>query len=338
MTKSYNLAQIKTLLTRGFTKDELRDLCFYEAPFRPVYDDLPENGVSKAEMIRRIIDHAERKGLFEVLLNWTATTNPAAYQKYLPYEATLDPAKTIDIQFVIAAMTRSEAEALSTGQVFEDPAVPAEEQRQFQEFSKILPQSNLDNLLASYRPRREEWVPPFHQGSSVKQTILAMVDLVNRTRADLLGPAQIQPYFISEAFFSSDPETRRRTWQSAQSGCIIVADSVSLFHPHLRRLLLESETSSRNEVALIILSPVNFSQLPVNQLIEKKIMERALARFAGDLKGLSEFGAGDLRVLQRWLFATLPEVANIRQQADPANRAVLREKLGPPRGLGPMNW
>ena len=68
-------------------------------------------------------------------------------------------------------------------------------------------------------------------------------------------------------------------------------------------------------------------------------MERALSRLSGELKGLSEFGAGDLRVLRRWLFATLPEVVRQRQQADPDNRDALRRRLGKePRGLAPLNW
>ena len=84
MTRSYHLRNIQTLLSQGFTERELRDLCFYESEFRPVHDQLPQ-GVSKAEIIRHLLEYAEQKVLLESLLDLAKKHNPARYEKHQPY-------------------------------------------------------------------------------------------------------------------------------------------------------------------------------------------------------------------------------------------------------------
>ncbi len=344
MTENYHLNNIKTLLTEGFSEEELRDLCFFETQFRPVHDLLPPQNGNKRKIIRLLIGYAVQKGLQDDLLTWAAETNPAAYQKYQPYldaKEIVEPTenRVIDVSFITAAMVQSEAETLLNGEVFDDPAVAVEERAQFQEFSQALARYGIQDWLMHYGDSRDAWRPIFHAGASIKETVTDIVQRMNEDSNNTSGVPQIQPHFISEDFFSPDQETRLRTWQSIDSGCIIVADSISLFHPWLRKMLLESGVSAQTEVALLILSPLNFDQLPINQLIEKQIMERVVSRVNNDLNGLSEFGSGDLRVTRRWLSATLPEVVKRRHQADPQNRQALRELLGrQPRGLTPLNW
>jgi hypothetical protein len=84
MAKRYHLRNIQTLLSQGFTERELRDLCFYELEFRPVHDQLPQ-GVSKAEIIRYLLEYAEQKVLLETLLDLAKKHNPARYKKHQPY-------------------------------------------------------------------------------------------------------------------------------------------------------------------------------------------------------------------------------------------------------------
>ncbi len=331
MTKNtYDQNKIRTLLNRGFTLGELRDFTFYTPKFRPVYELFSDDG-NKRQIIRAIIEHAERRGVFDILLTWARKENPNLYEQYGPYVTI--PSK--DVHFITAAMTETEAEALVSGHAFVRAA--ADEAQLFQRFSALLPEFALDDLTRFYAPQRDLWQPPPHEGVTIRQTILDIVERINyKSPRDM---PQIRPNFISEQFFSTDLETRRLTWQSGETGCIIVIDSISLFHPWIYETLQQSEMSSRDDVALLVLSPISFDQLPINQLIEKKIMERALDRIQHELQRLREFGSGDPRMVRRWLFETLPDIVSARQLPDPDNRNALRKRLGKkPRGLAPLNW
>lgn len=85
MTTSFHLPNIRTLLTEGFTADELRRLCYDD--FRPVYDQFAAN-TGKAEIIDRLLEFAERRGQLETLLAWAKTQNPAQYDQHQPYQTT----------------------------------------------------------------------------------------------------------------------------------------------------------------------------------------------------------------------------------------------------------
>lgn len=52
----YNLTNIRTLLTKGFTDEELRRICFDVPDFRAVYDSLGRN-TGKAEIIDRLLEY-----------------------------------------------------------------------------------------------------------------------------------------------------------------------------------------------------------------------------------------------------------------------------------------
>lgn len=80
----YNLTNIRLLLTKGFSSEELRTFCFDRDVFRPVFDKLTQN-LDKEEIITRLIEYAEYKQLVELLLNWAKELNPARYADYQPY-------------------------------------------------------------------------------------------------------------------------------------------------------------------------------------------------------------------------------------------------------------
>ncbi|MCB0163833.1 MAG: caspase family protein [Anaerolineae bacterium] len=83
-SKTFNVRNIRTLLMEGFTDRELRRFCFDEAQFKPVYDQFSQHS-GKDVIVDKIIEYAERRDLFEILLNWAEETNPGRYQQYQPY-------------------------------------------------------------------------------------------------------------------------------------------------------------------------------------------------------------------------------------------------------------
>ncbi|NJN95303.1 MAG: hypothetical protein HC875_14935 [Anaerolineales bacterium] len=84
MDEDYIWENIRTLLNKGFTEEELRRFCHDQITFRPVFDRLAQH-IGKAEIIDRIIEHAERHLLVEVLLDWAKRHNSARYKKHQPY-------------------------------------------------------------------------------------------------------------------------------------------------------------------------------------------------------------------------------------------------------------
>ena len=64
---AYNLRNIRKLLTTAFTDQELSQLCYEIPEFRPVYEQFTA-GMSKDQMIQRLIEYCERKVLMGQLL------------------------------------------------------------------------------------------------------------------------------------------------------------------------------------------------------------------------------------------------------------------------------
>jgi hypothetical protein len=78
----FNLTNIRTLLTDGFTDIELRQLCFDEPKFRPVYEQLSDE-MGKDRIIHKLIEYAERHELIGTLLDFLKQRNPAKYEKHI---------------------------------------------------------------------------------------------------------------------------------------------------------------------------------------------------------------------------------------------------------------
>jgi hypothetical protein len=84
MTKSYNLKNIRILLTEGFTDEQLRRLCFEMPEFRPVYDQLAES-TGKTDIIDLLLEYAYQTLQIDKLLDWAKEYNPIRYEEHQPY-------------------------------------------------------------------------------------------------------------------------------------------------------------------------------------------------------------------------------------------------------------
>jgi hypothetical protein len=84
MAKRYLYKNIRTLLTTGFTDDELRILCYDEPEFRAVYENWPK-GTNRTTFVQDLIDRAERRVKLDRLLELAREHNPDQYKEHQPY-------------------------------------------------------------------------------------------------------------------------------------------------------------------------------------------------------------------------------------------------------------
>jgi replicative DNA helicase len=78
---TYHLRNIRKLLTTAFTDEELRQLCYDEPQLRPVYEQF-SMGMSKDQIVQRLIEYCERKGLLGKLLAVVEEETPVKYQEF----------------------------------------------------------------------------------------------------------------------------------------------------------------------------------------------------------------------------------------------------------------
>lgn len=91
MAKTYNLDNIRTLLTHGFGPDDLRRLIYDTPDFRPVYEELASN-TGKAEIVSKLMEYAEKNLKMERLLALLQARNPTRYEHHQPYYSESSPA------------------------------------------------------------------------------------------------------------------------------------------------------------------------------------------------------------------------------------------------------
>lgn len=75
----YDTSTIRQLLGAAFDDEELKSLCFDH--FREVYEAFSA-GMSKNDMIQRLIEHCDRQGRFEELLHHVERLNPYQYEQF----------------------------------------------------------------------------------------------------------------------------------------------------------------------------------------------------------------------------------------------------------------
>ena len=84
MSEYYILKNIRNLLSEGFSKEELIDLCFYEPKLKSICDQFDTNA-TKNEIMRQILDYAHQKLQIDTLLTVAKEANPSRYERHQPY-------------------------------------------------------------------------------------------------------------------------------------------------------------------------------------------------------------------------------------------------------------
>lgn len=84
MAKAYNLKNIRTLLTEGFSSENLRYFAHDTPNFKAVYNELAQT-TGKAEIAHRLLEYTNQQGRIDELLAWAKKQNPLGYERHQPY-------------------------------------------------------------------------------------------------------------------------------------------------------------------------------------------------------------------------------------------------------------
>ncbi len=275
-------------------------------------------------------------------------------------------ATSIGVPFVIYAMTDEEARKLVSGEAFEESDWTYKADRNlYKSLVQAVEYAEAD-LPNFYGATRDDWRPPLanplhlplpaavagqngeqriEQASpspiTIRHSIEAVIKRINDNSRSTPSEPLVRPKFFSTDFLTGDPTWRDRTWnQLKDQGCILIVDVFSLCHPDLRKSLTDSGFSVLDNVSLVVLSPLRGDDPPtINNIIERDIGERlrrAFYRFDCELDLFCEFGVGNVRALNRWLYWTLPEAIKVAQhmKVNPLRRQAWRAQQGnPPKGM-----
>lgn len=236
---------------------------------------------------------------------------------------------TIVLPFVIAAMTKKQAKDLFEGKTKRIDGFTELRENLFQLISP-------DDLLNSYSDNADGWNFPFGGGEKISTTIWQTLEDLNVKIQEAKRAIVYSPKFETERFFSKDNKTAiELTKQLRRSGCVLVIDAISLFHEDIADKLINLQAESMDNIAIVIVSPLDSYAHPVMKIIEKEVrnhLQVAFLNFAQNMDRKYEFGVSNLLGLKRWFYATIPEMSDTRK-AQIANRRLIRQHMGPPAGI-----
>lgn len=254
---------------------------------------------------------------------------------------TEEPPDECHVPIGIFAMTEAEAEELFLERIVNHRDWSLGDQEDYETLKKSLEECDLipqgatpeqvwDALKQYYQPDRDAWRPAFSTEETIRDVVKDIVETLNRPpeededdvtqkEAPEASQMKLQPLFLSTELFSNG-EVLDETRSLLKSGGLLIIDTLSLFHPPLRKKLQLLELSGESQVSIVTLSPWSPTASSLNKLIEAAVMEQlmlAWKRFE-KLKPTCEVGIGDQRRLKRWLYSILPVLA---KQVSGPNRA-----------------
>jgi hypothetical protein len=234
----------------------------------------------------------------------------------------------IGLPFIVLAMTKSEAHEL-----FDEPyraliALEDDRRMQFLELKSALNGPGPGSICARYSNQREQWTP----FSDVPQTAWEVIDQavsgLNATGHRELGQRFIKPQFYSfDALVNRNEELLLRPIYDdvARSGCIVLADELSLFHRTIRSAYTQSYLFNSDH-ALVTISPFD-TVSQSRKLFETEFrgeLRIAFRRFEQDYDTQCEFGISNRTRLARWLHNGLPQ-AIIKLKEPPPDPGKMRQ-------------
>jgi hypothetical protein len=214
------------------------------------------------------------------------------------------------IPIITFAMNTSELKELLTGTVFKNKDVSRAEHESYNSLIAKLSKNGLDptELSSYYGESRDDWAPKIIGFIPIREVINTVFKNVN----EKTKPSQdFYPLMLSDDFI----ENSRLAKDLRGKKCILIIDSISLFHPYLIKKLIRSGlVSTQNlNLALVVVPPINHNVISVYEFLEENymsILSDAFDAFSTDLDIDYEFGIGNMQSLQRWLITNLIYAAN----------------------------
>ncbi|HEV7505204.1 MAG TPA: hypothetical protein VGS07_09850 [Thermoanaerobaculia bacterium] len=244
-------------------------------------------------------------------------------------------ALTIGLPVLILAMTKTEAEELERQPERLRDEFGLNIYQQFVALRSLLQGDESPPLSDRYGLRREDWKPFVTSNRTAWSVLKDIVGDLNRGPhpRSLERLIKLQYYPLVEE--RSGDELHRIYRQVAQTGCVVLADELSMFHWNIKKAF-QAPFYNSEQASLVTLSPVNPSSMAPDRILEselRKKLEVAFNRFNRDYDPRCEFGIGDERRLRRWLHSSLPKTVQNLWNPPPVAQAM--DDFFSEQGIGP---
>lgn len=290
---------------------------------------LNDTGIYDMVLTRNALDFSEKDlNVTEVIADLCEQLGESI-RRYLPEKGE----NVVDVPFVVLAMTNEEAKGLLSGNVRpvkEDKFAGLQAELEAKEYP-------INRLLSFYGTKRDDWHSPLCQMQpgekiTIKRFIEDVVERLNKSTRETRIGYTIDLQFRSEDFTHKEQQIRTKTNKELEDRCVLVVDTLSLFHPYLAEILNYSPLAHRHKnIIPIAVPPPYYRQAErIDDLLEsamREMMALSYDRFENELDMLCEFGLSHPRALKRWLFAALPEAARKFSRRSPRdeNRSDFRD-------------
>lgn len=230
-------------------------------------------------------------------------------------------AESVEIPFVIAAMNRRQASVLFEESDLGNCDIADVELAKFRDFKGMFPEKEVSEWLSHYADEPESWTPHTYPGQTIGKIISDALNTKPSLHWRLSLPPMRARFRSAEFFLEQDEALQEKTWQELRtSGGIVVVDAVSLFHPNVRKSLVDSGVGFVERIALLIILPFNLGTHPAYELVESELhsqMRPIHSRFSKHFDRMCELGGGDLRSLKRWLSIAVPDAVETVKREKP---------------------
>jgi predicted component of type VI protein secretion system len=330
--KAQEFKELKVALLKAFPKPsafkEIVIYCCEEFFWNEI-----NNPADYGETVLNAIREAEARGKLRNLVMEALEKNTGNLElRGFAIKYRYIPPPEITINFVVIAMTETQAGLLLSEMPFNDPNIPPLTSRrgrnlpsEFEALKQAIISYGITGLQNSYHATPDEWQPPTYGTKTIRSVIEDTLDKFNKKRESNPDPfsPRLSADFLSLSFLGDLKAWYDTTEKIKREGGILVVDALSLFHGTLYKLLDASKLTSQWNVDTIVLSPISARKIAVNEMIDQDLQDRledAFDQFMDKFEPRYELGIGDMLAVQRWLYSRLTTVAHAGLSATPDRR------------------
>ena len=249
----------------------------------------------------------------------------------------------VGLPVIVVAMTRQEAdEADAKPEMIRDRLGNAA-YKHFMDLRASVVAGRLA-IADRYGARRLDCRPFANLATNIETLLKSIVDQLNDDPPSMLRGRfiKIQNYDFDELLSHSD-QTGAIFAQLLSTGCVVIFDEYSVFHPKIQEVLVSSGLLANEQVSLVTLSPTNPYLAPPFDTLEEELRNRmgaAFNRFATVFDPQCELSVGDEKRLKRWLNASLPytiqSLRNPRPNRDNIVQFAREQGIDPQPKIAPL--